>query len=415
MKRQASWCCLGLFAIMLTACLNVTPSASPASPSPSPKQLEPAETSTPSSSQQLPAINISVEPERSEATLLAVGDIMVHMPQLSAYYDNASKRYNLTPWFAQVKPIFLGADWVIGNLETPIAGKDLKYSGFPRFNAPQEVVEALADAGVDLVSTANNHSMDRGFPGVNRTLTNIRNAKLIPVGTAESAEQRQRSIIVERNGIRMGFLAYTYGTNGIPVPPDKAFAVNLIDLPVIQADIARLRKSEADIVTVSLHYGLEYQRLPSDNQTQISRDIIKAGADIILGSHSHVVQPYEEIEIPASESFDGAPHRGIVIYSLGNFISNQTGSLKDVGLIFGVHLVKTRLQDGTYSTQWDNITTEATWVHISIKNHQRNYTIIPMKNALATKDIPDLSAKDYEKMKTLLSDINMHLLKLQSP
>jgi poly-gamma-glutamate synthesis protein (capsule biosynthesis protein) len=358
---------------------------------------------------------LPVKPEQSEATLLAVGDIMVHMPQLSAYYDDDSKRYNLTPWFTQVKPIFLGADWVIGNLETPIAGKDLKYSGFPRFNAPQEIAEALADAGFDLVSTANNHSMDRGFPGVQRTLTNIRKAGLIPVGTAESAEQQQRSIIVERNGIRMGFLAYTYGTNGIPVPPDKSFAVNLIDLPAIQADITRLREAAADIVTVSLHFGLEYQRLPSDNQTQLARDIIKAGADIILGAHSHVVQPFEEIEIPASESYDGAPHRGIVIYSLGNFISNQTGSWKDVGLIFGVHLVKTRLQDGTYSTQWDNITTEATWVHIFTKNHQRYYTIVPMKSALAMKNIPDpdLSEKDYVKMNALLSGINKHLLTLQ--
>jgi poly-gamma-glutamate capsule biosynthesis protein CapA/YwtB (metallophosphatase superfamily) len=414
MKRQASWCCLGLFAIMLTACLNVSPITSPASPLPSPKHIESAETSSPITSQLLTTVALPVKPERSEATLLAVGDIMVHMPQLSAYYDDDSKRYNLTPWFAQVKPIFLGADWVIGNLETPIAGKDLKYSGFPRFNAPQEIAEALTDAGFDLVSTANNHSMDRGFPGVQRTLTNIWKAGLIPVGTAESAEQQKKSIIVERNGIRMGFLAYTYGTNGIPVPPDKAFAVNLIDLPAIQADIARLRKAKADIVTVSLHFGLEYQRLPSDKQTQMARDIIKAGADIILGAHSHVVQPYEEIEIPASESYDGAPHRGIVIYSLGNFISNQTGSWKDVGLIFGVHLVKTRLQDGTYSTQWDKITTEATWVHIFTKNHKRYYTIIPMKSALATRDIPDLSAKDYAKMNTLLSGINKHLLMLQS-
>ncbi|TFE30074.1 CapA family protein [Cohnella luojiensis] len=416
MKRQASALSIGLLAITLTACLNgptnSTPSQTPLQTEShsQPNSTPPADqlaTETPISSPSLPT-----DPERTEATLLAIGDIMVHMPQLPAYYDRKSDSYNLTPWFTQVKPIFQQGDWVIGNLETPVAGKDLKYTGYPRFNAPYELAEALADAGVQLVSTANNHSMDRGFPGVTRTLDNVKQAGLIPIGTSSSAEEQLQMIIEERNGIRMGFLAYTYGTNGIPLPAGKAYAVNLIDPVEIKMDIARLRQAEADVVTVSLHFGIEYQRMPNEDQTKLARELVEAGADIILGSHPHVVQPYEQIDVSSSESDDGKPRQGIVIYSLGNFISNQTGNWKDVGLIFGVRLVKSRQADGSYITQCDAITTEPTWVHIGWKNQKRHYTVIPMKTALSNKKIPDLTAKDYGKMRILLKGISEHLYSL---
>lgn len=419
MKRQSLAFIIGLLAIMLTACSFVSSPSSPSltlEPSPSPTDITTStdRSNPPSSPAVIPsAAETPLEASSQEATLLAVGDIMVHMPQLPAYFNKTTKEYELTPWFSQVKPLFQSADWVIGNLETPVAGEDLKYTGFPRFNAPYELAEALAESGVDLVSTANNHSLDRGVPGIERTLVNLRKAGLIPVGTAESPEQAMKPVIVEKNGIRMGFLSYTYGTNGISIPSDKTYAVNLIDLPSIREDIFRLKEAEADIITVSLHFGQEYQRLPNEAQTRIAREIVKAGGDIILGSHPHVVQPYEEIHIDASESDDNTPRRGIVIYSLGNFISNQTGDWKDVGLIFGVHIVKTVHSDGASTTTWDRITTEPTWVHILRKNQKRYYTVIPLNTALENKAIPDLTTNDYSKMKQLLSGINKHLLTLR--
>ncbi|WP_239614281.1 CapA family protein [Cohnella mopanensis] len=414
-KRLISITCIGLLAIMLAAC-----SSSPSlSPSPTLSSAQPATysnfPSTPAqTASESPGASPShsSEPIRSEATLLAIGDIMVHMPQLPAYYNQAKKSYDLTPWFTQVKPILEQGDWVIGNLEMPIAGKDLKITGYPRFNAPKELADALVDAGVQLVSTANNHSMDRAFPGVKRTLANVRKAGLIPIGTSTSAADQQRLVIEDRNGIRMGFLAYTYGTNGIPIPADSSFAVNLIDLDVIEQDISRLREAGADVVTVSLHFGVEYQRMPNEQQTKLAHSLVKAGADIILGSHPHVVQPYEEIVVPASESEDGQSRRGIAIYSLGNFISNQTGNWKDVGLIFGIHIVKTEQPDGTSSIQMDKIIKEPTWVHILWKNQKRYYTVIPMRTALASKNIPSLTDQDYKKIKQLYSGINKHLLQL---
>jgi poly-gamma-glutamate synthesis protein (capsule biosynthesis protein) len=345
----------------------------------------------------------------SEATLIAVGDIMVHMPQLPAYYDAARNRYDFSPWFERVSPLLAEGDWVIGNLETPLAGADLKYSGFPRFNAPAELAEALRTAGFDLVSTANNHSMDRGFPGIERTLDNVRLAGLLPVGTARTAEDADRLTIVERSGIRMGFLAYTYGTNGIPVPAEHSYAVSLIDPERIASDIRRLREAGADAVTVSLHFGVEYQKLPNDEQRRIVRSVVGSGADIVLGSHPHVLQPYDVVDIPASESPLGVERSGVVIYSLGNFISNQTGEGKDVGLIFSVHLVKERGADGQYATRWDRVELTPTWVRIVRKNGNRHYTILPLRRTLEERDAPGATEAEYRQMSRLLESADKHL------
>lgn len=422
MNNHRTLLVLGLLAISLAACSSgagtpsAAPSASMAPPvSPSPSSSAPAAETPPSaSSPAMPSETLPPEePELpKEATLLAIGDIMVHMPQLPAYYDAVGQSYDFTPWFERVKPIFAQGDWVIGNLETPIAGKDLKYSGYPRFNAPDELALAIKDAGVQLLSTANNHSLDRGFPGVVRTMNKLRKAGLVPIGTSVSAADRKRLVIEERNGIRMGFLAYTYGTNGIPIPSDRPYAVELIDPSAIKRDISRVKEAGADVVTVSLHFGVEYQRMPNGQQTELARELIAAGADILLGSHPHVVQPYEEIAVPAEDSVDGTARKGIVVYSLGNFISNQTGSWKDVGLIFGLRLVKTREPDGSYKTTWDRIVAEPTWVHIRWKQKMRYYTVVPLRDAVANRNIPVFSEADYAEAKTKLTGLDRHLLKL---
>ncbi|MFC5403736.1 CapA family protein [Cohnella soli] len=406
---------IGLSACALTACSGEGV-RSPAASHPSATSSAGGTSTTPADNAETASMTPPPShdgPSVMEARLIAIGDVMAHSPQLPGYYHAKTGKYDFSAWFTQVKPIFAGGDWVVANLETPIAGKDLKYTGYPRFNAPYELAAALKGAGVQLVSTANNHAMDRGFPGVTRTLANVRKTGLVPFGTSATAEDQQRLVIEERNGIRLGFAAYTYGTNGIPVPQDKKFAVNLIELSHIKADIAELKEAGADVVAVSLHFGIEYQRLPNEAQTTLVRELVAAGADLILGSHPHVVQPYDIIDIPVEKSIDGMPHHGLVIYSMGNFISNQTGSWKDVGLIFGVTFVKTLHPDGTYETSWKNVTTEPTWVHIISKNKKRYYTIVPLARALASRSDPTLTNADYINMKKMLSGINAHLLKLR--
>jgi len=385
-------------AVSLSACSDNGPtdSVQPTVPGTSPP---PASSAAPTPAQPLVF----------EATLLAIGDIMVHSPQLPGYYNADSKQYDFTGWFERVAPLFREGDWVVGNLETPLAGADLKYSGYPRFNAPAELADALQAAGVQLVSTANNHTMDRGFAGIQRTLAHVRQSGLVPYGTAESAEEADRLVIAERNGIKMGFLAYTYGTNGIPIPADKPFAVSLIDTDRMTREIARLRDAGVDTITVSLHFGVEYQRLPNDEQQQLVRSAIGAGADIVLGSHPHVVQPYDIVNVPASESALHEERSGVVIYSLGNFISNQSGNWKDVGLIFGVHLKKIQQPDGSSVTTREHISLTPTWVHIAGKSHNRRYTVLPLRQTLDSRDDPTLQASDYTHMQTMLDGIEQHL------
>ena len=396
-----------LLACLLALAAGCHPAAHP--PAASPAVLAPQATSeengsAPSEEPQPPQETVTY------GTLMAVGDIMVHTPQLPAYYDAEADRYFFDAWFRHVAPIFSTGDWVVGNLETPLAGADLKYTGFPRFNAPPELAEALRSAGFDLVSTANNHALDRGFAGIQRTLHNVRQAGLIPFGTHETEEEAKLPVIVEKNGIRIGFLAYTYGTNGIPLPKDKPFAVNLIDLGQIGEDIRRLKQSGADLVSVSLHFGNEYQRLPSEEQIRTARAVVGLGADIILGSHPHVVQPYDIIEVPAEESATGEARRGVVIYSLGNFISNQTGDWKDVGLIFSVKIRKTVRPDGASVTELEGVELQPTWVHIERKGGKRHYTILPLGPGEGDfGQDPALSADTQQRMRTMHEQIMAHL------
>lgn len=347
-------------------------------------------------------------PVHTEASLVAVGDIMAHSPQLPGYYDAKTGKYDFSPWFKQVAPILKQGDWVFGNLETPIAGSDLKYSGYPRFNAPTELAGTLKDAGFQILSTANNHTLDRGFIGLTRTLRNLRTAGLVPVGTNQSKTDAQRLVIEERNGIKLGFLAYTFSTNQIPMPKDHPYAVNMIDMPAISNDIARMRRAGADAVVVSLHFGIEYERMPSSSQRSIARKVIAAGADIVLGSHPHVVQPYETIEVPDPER-PGGVRRGFVIYSLGNFISNQKDDWKDVGVILQLKLTKTLEPDGTSLTEWSDVRTTPTYVLTRMIGENKHYTVLPLPQSLANRGSKTWNEAEYAKMSELLDGIDKHL------
>ena len=233
------------------------------------------------------------EPTYTEAEWIAVGDVMMHAPQVPGAYDKAAKRYNFDPFFEEVSPILKQGDWVIANLETPVAGPKFGYNGYPHFNAPVELAEALKNAGFNLITNANNHSLDQGAEGLLLTLKNLKALGLPYAGTAATQEEADSLLLSEKNGIVMGLLAYTYGTNGIKIPTDKPYLVSLIDEQRIVQDIARLREAGADFITVSLHFGTEYKTSPNDSQKQLARSLIAAGADIIAGSHPHVVQPYE--------------------------------------------------------------------------------------------------------------------------
>ncbi|WP_308634441.1 CapA family protein [Paenibacillus silvisoli] len=339
-------------------------------------------------------------PQKSaDATWVAVGDIMMHMPQLPGAYNEKTKTYNFQGFFKQVKPILEQGDWTLANLETPIAGKSLGYSGFPRFNAPTELGDALKYAGFTTVTTANNHALDRGAKGIALTLEKLEKLGFETKGTARSKYEADKIVIAKRNGIAMGLLAYTYGTNGIPLPKSQPYAVSLIDEAKMIDDIEKLRKAGADFITVVLHFGVEYQTKPNDAQKTLARKLIAAGADIIAGSHPHVVQPYEMVE---ATDPDGTVRKGLIIYSMGNFISNQRGDSKDYGVIYKVNIHK----DGASGrTSLKDVEAIPTWVHRTMKNGTTQYAVVPLQQSIASKSLKNLSASDYSDLKQMYNQL----------
>jgi poly-gamma-glutamate capsule biosynthesis protein CapA/YwtB (metallophosphatase superfamily) len=351
-----------------------------------------------------------VLPPPTEATLIAVGDIMMHTPQLPGSYNEKTKSYDFTHFFRRVAPIISEGDWAIANLETPLAGAERGYRGYPQFNAPDELADALKSAGFNILTTANNHALDQGASGTLRTLKTVRQRGLSPIGTFEDAESAEKPLIVEKNGIVNAILSYSYGTNGIPVPKDKPYLISLIDQDRIKQQIIQARQDGADLVTVALHFGVEYQRKPNDAQRELAQQCIQAGADIVLGSHPHVVQPYERIDTVGD---DGSKRSGIVIYSLGNFISNQFGDYKEYGVIFKVRVKKTYVEPDQAITEVIAIDPIPTWVHKYRKDGKSMYRVLPVEEVAAAKDDPLIPQRMFPVLKQRAAEMVAHLHSLQ--
>ncbi|NLC10897.1 MAG: CapA family protein [Firmicutes bacterium] len=348
----------------------------------------------------------NVPPSFSQATLVAAGDIMVHQTQYLQAYNSEEDSYDFSPSFQLIAPYLQSADLAVANLETTLAGRDKGYRAYPRFNSPDEIAFALQEAGFDLLATANNHSLDSGEGGLYRTLEVIEEAGLEAFGTARSQQERDDPLLLEANEITLAFLSYTYGTNGIPLPEGKDYIVNLIDEDLMARDIARTRQEGADLVVVYMHWGQEYQFEPSEEQRRLARFLVEAGADIILGSHPHVIQPMEFIEVEGS---DGDIRRGFVVYSLGNFISNQhriegsipTGEVK-YGLLLRFHLEKDLARGDAYLKDVDYL---VTWV-----NRSWRHRLLPLYRVLeAEPEKYQISADTQEKLKADWTKIQQRL------
>ncbi|HAO09649.1 MAG TPA: capsular biosynthesis protein [Planktothrix sp. UBA8407] len=347
------------------------------------------------------------QPYTKEAELIAVGDIMMHGAQIKSGYNPTTKTYNYDNFFKEVKGILSSGDWVIGNLETTLAGPETGYTGYPLFNAPDPLADGIKKAGFNIISTTNNHSLDRGEKGVLKTLENVQKRGLISVGTAASAEAANQIAIVKKNNISMAILGYSYGTNGIPIPQGKDYLVSLIEPKKIIQDITKARSSGVDIVTVILHFGSEYQRQPNTEQKTLVKQLVNAGADIILGSHPHVVQPYQIFEQTGKL---GKPKKAVVIYSMGNFISNQREKYRDLGVIFKVNIVK-HFPDQTIEIK--DIQTVPTWVHRYWQNGKYQFRILPIQQVLKSRQDPLLSEGDYQQLEIDLNNMNRHLNSLK--
>lgn len=354
-----------------------------------------------------------------ELSFTCVGDIMAHSTQLSAQYDKSGDTYDFTNNYLYVRDYISRADVALCNVETTFAGG--KPSGYPAFNSPDSMADALKEAGFDVAITANNHMMDRGFDGMQRTLEVLRGAGLLTVGSRKQGEPSWALLDVK--GVKVGVVAYTYETtgvnakrtiNGMALSEESKALINSFsysmlteDLTQIKEDIDEVRAQGAQIVIAYLHWGEEYQRTPNDWQQLIAARVAGYGADVIFASHPHVLQPvgylyvtpqgevsYEESAGSEQENGEEVLLRKVpVFYSMGNFISNQRSETlnnryTEQGMLAGVIL------------SWDQeaqkireISMEVlpTWVERYYADGKQNYYIIPLDNAMNSNETLTLS------------------------
>jgi hypothetical protein len=272
---------------------------------------------------------LAVSAQTDTLRLIFVGDVMGHTPQINGA-EVSPGVYDYHSSFQYVAPVIQQADLAIANLEVTLPGKP-PYKGYPMFRSPDALATALKDAGFDILVTANNHANDSRGAGVVSTIETVRNAGFWQTGTFKNEKERAvfYPLIVYKNDFKLAMLNYTYGTNGIAT--EAPTIVNLIDTIQIAKDLAEAKARKPHFIIVVLHWGLEYQLKENEDQRAIARFLIRNGADLIIGSHPHVVQPVKEEEV------DGK--KVVVAYSLGNFISNQQQANTDGGVMFQVELL----------------------------------------------------------------------------
>ena len=354
---------LRLFAFVLCLALPLSACGAPAGeaePSPLSRQTVQALPELPESQAPAQVPAPPPPPEPTVATLAVCGDAMSHMPITNDAWNG--ERYDYARIMSAAKSRVEAADYAAVNLETTLSGGP-PYSGYPAFNSPDDMAADLKALGFDLCLTANNHSLDRGFSGLSRTLDVLDGAGLAHVGTSRTQEEADANIIIaDVGGISVAFLGYTYGTNGIPVPKKHPYAINVFntdyltslshpDYDRLAADLAAARSMDTDLIAVMIHWGLEYKTKQNQYQEKLSDFLFQNGADIILGGHSHVPQPMELRTLP-----DG--RQGFVCYSLGNFISSQTKPNTNVTAVLTLTLTrdnetgKTQVTDYAYAPMY---------------------------------------------------------------
>lgn len=322
-----------------------------------------------------------VEAQSDSVSLLFIGDVMGHSTQINSALRDDGNRYDYSECFKYISPLIKTADVAVANLEVTLAGEP--YTGYPTFSSPDELALALRDAGVDVLGTANNHSLDRRRQGLERTVRVLEAIGMPRTGTfpdsADRAQNNPLKMVV--NGFRLAILNYTYGTNGIPVTPPNV--VNHLNRELIKADILDARQFNPDQIIAFVHWGREYQTSPHADQIALTLFFHQNEVNIVVGSHPHVIQP---MHLTANKE----GQRQLVVYSLGNYISNQRKPLTDGGAM--VRVVLKKEGEKAVIEKAEHI---LTWVHYPVINGRRHYYVLP---AYGTENIAAEVPKGYEKM-----------------
>lgn len=318
------------------------------------------------------------KPDLRTVNLITTGNIMATETQINQA-KIGDDQYDFSPSFEFIAPYLKTADLVVGDLEVAQAGPDIAYAGikgytgWAYFNSPQELSEALFNAGINVFTLANNHAMDRGLEGLMITIDHIRSLGAETFGAYKNQEERDKILIIEINGINIAFIGYTYSTNGNPIPGGHEYSVNLstdfLDITHLIKDIQAARASGADIVAVFPHWGAEHSHEPQPQRLrQVAEEIAAAGADLIIGGHPKWIQPFEWF---FNNTVDGSERASLAVYSQGSFLTHQyegdgyNAIYSEFSLLLDIELTKdyvtgeTLISDVDYEIAW----THRGWQH----------------------------------------------------
>ncbi|KAB2953847.1 CapA family protein [Heliorestis acidaminivorans] len=339
-------------------------------------------------------------PPTAKVTITATGDLIMHNTLIfSGRQSNGT--YQFDHFFKEVEPLISLGDYGITNLEGTLAGESAGgYTGYPLFNAPDTLADAIKSAGFDMVTTANNHILDRGYQGALRTKRVLESAGLDTVGISETPEEREMHFIREFNGVKVGFLAYTYSTNGIPLPKDRPEFIAFVEKERIISDVQKLRPL-CDLLVVLLHWGTEYSPEPSQGQRKLAQEIFSSGADMILGGHPHVIQPMEVMQIDGKDKF--------IIYSMGNFLADQRGLERNSGIVLTTSWEK---NFDTKELRLLEVNYVPTYSHRYYEHQRMHLRVVPIEETMEkikNKEEPFLTQKDLPTLQTVLDDTRRRL------
>ncbi len=322
-----------------------------------------------------------------------MGDIMGHGPQINSAYDKTKKKYDYSGVFNPLEGIISSVDFAIANLEVTLAGQP--YMGYPQFSSPDELAVACKNVGIDVLVTANNHSCDRKNSGLIRTVEVLDSLNILHTGTFKNKKNREKDnlLILSKEGIKVGLLNYTYGTNGIPF--SSPTYVNLLDSNLIKNDINNAKNKGLDKLIVFVHWGYEYKDFPNSFQKKFNHYFYELGVDVVIGSHPHVLQPMIYKNHYQREF--------LTAFSLGNFVSNQRDTRKDGGAMLRLSFEKKGQNISILRKEYLLI-----WVHKFLKNNQYYYEILPCSKNTYNKDYFS-NKEDFISMKKFLNDSRKHL------
>ena len=334
-------------------------------------------------------------------TLTAIGDVMCHNTQYIDAYDSDTGTYDFSYVFDNISSYTKTADICIGNLETSFAGEDRGYSNYPTFNSPDSLADSLKSIGVDVLSTAGNHALDMGFSGLSRTIDVLDKADISHLGTYKTQEDQDKVLIKYVKGVKIAFIDYTYGTNGISVPSDKKFCINLIDKDLIKKHIETAKNQSADMIVACMHWGTEYQTKQNSEQEELADFLFQNGVNVIIGNHPHVIQPMEKRTVTLE---DGSTRDGFVVYALGNFICDQNAVNTRDSIILNLKI--TKHTDGSITIDNYDYVPIYMYKDTSVSKHKMkildiNKTIYNYENNLDDS----ITEKIYNLMKTELGRI----------